>query len=143
VTPRLLLSVGGLAAAVLGAAVVLGVVGESWGVTAAAASLLGVGIFVLQLDTWRRTRTMQAQVRHELARQSKQLGKLAQAREADPAPVQDPTPAPPVGSRAGEDDLRGAPTMMQTQHAARLDRLQVALDLALAELTTRRAEDPR
>lgn len=133
-TSRLLVLAAGLAAVVV---VVLGVVAvgsEEWVLAACAAGVLALGMFGLQLDTWRRTRAGRSQLRSELARQAKALS----------APPALPPVVPETTRRAvGDDDLRGALTMLQTQQAARLDRLQTALDLALAELADRRSDTVR
>lgn len=132
-TSRQLVLAAGGAAAVLVVGGVLAVSLSQWVLAAAAAGALAAVMLTVQLDTWRRVRGTRAQVRQELARHARTTAGSADAR----APV--PTPRGSVDP----DDLRGALTMMQTQHAARLDRLQTALDLALAELTARRSDSSR
>lgn len=130
---RLLVPAAGAGAVVLVVLAVVAVAVEAWVAAASAAGALALGMVAVQLDTWRRSRSTRAQVRAELARQP-----AATRGPATPAAVPQ-TPRAAVG----EDDLRGALTMMQAQQAARLDRMQTTLDLALADLVERRTDPSR
>lgn len=137
-TSRLVVLAAGAAGAVV---VVLGVVAvarEQEALAAAAAGAFALGVLAVQLDTWRRVRGTRTQVRQELARHRKVVETSASS-----AAAAEPTSVPGAREPVGAEDLRGALTMMQTQHAARLDRLQTALDLALADLTSRRSDSSR
>ena len=122
---RLIPAVGALAGLVLGLLVVVGVALEEWVLTAAAASALGVALLAVQLDTWRRSRSLRTYVRDEVRRARPQ---------AQPSGF-----AGSVQSSVTHDDVVGAVRLMQAQYTGRLDRMQRALDDALAELSSQRS----
>lgn len=117
--PRLVPLAGAVVGLVLGLCVVVGTAQEAWVLVAAAASALLVAILVVQLDTWRRTRSLRSFVRDQVRRGVPVTG-------AQPAPV----PAPTVT----HEDVIGAVRLMQAQYTGRLDRLQRSLEEALTQL---------
>lgn len=132
---HLVTAAGAVVGLVLAALVVVGVALEAWTLAAAAGSVLAVGILVVQLDTWRRTRSLRAFVKTEVRRTA--------GRGAENAPVDLPSPR---GSSITEDDVMGAVRLMQAQYTGRLDRMQRALDDALDRLPAAGAPpdtDPR
>ncbi|MCE0487008.1 hypothetical protein [Ornithinimicrobium sediminis] len=110
---RLVLVLGALAALVLSAVIVVGVAFEQWVLAAAGAAALLSACLLVQLDSWRRARSLRRFLRDELRR------------------------GPAVGSTdrstVSESDVVGAVRLMQAQYTGRLDRMQAALDRALAE----------
>lgn len=100
---------------VLLTAIVVGVLARLPVVVAVAAGGLGVAILTVQIDTWRRTRSLRNFVRDEIRSASRD----------------------DVGSRHNTvpvtaDDVTGAVRILQAQYTARLDRMQDALEEFLA-----------
>lgn len=120
---------GILLAAALGVPVVVGTATQRWTLVAVGAVLFAAVILVVQLDTWRRTRSVRNYLRDEIRRVGR--GAALQARP-EPRRVQ---AAPAVSG----EDVMGAVRLMQAQYTGRLDRMQAALDRALAELGTDRS----
>jgi hypothetical protein len=112
---------GGAFAALLTLTVVAGTLRGLWVVVAAAGSVLAGAVFAVQVDTWRRTRSLRKFVRDELRRGVGDRDVTSQA--------------PPV-TRA---DVEGAVRVMQAQYTGRLDRMQAALDKALDEVVSSRS----
>lgn len=144
-TSRPLVLAAGAAGALVVVLAVVSVAREQWVLAAAAAGLLALGMFAVQLDTWRRVRGSRTHLRQELDRQLRELDRQlrALARQARTSPPPAAVPAPVARGSVHEEDLRGALTMMQTQHAARLDRLQTAVEQALTDLADARADSSR
>lgn len=92
--------------------------------TAAAAAALAVALLAVQADSWRRTRSLRNFVRDEVRRVQRE--DLSTAVSSGYSPVT-------------HDDVVGAVRLMQAQYTGRLDRLQRALDAALAELSSQRS----
>lgn len=132
-TIRFLAPIAGVTALFVVVAGVVAVALSQWVLAASAVGVLGLGMIAVQLDTWRRVRNTRVQFRKELDRRLR-----SEAKAQVPGSV--PTTSRPS---VEEDDLRGALTMMQTQQAARLEGLQTALDLALADLADRRSDPSR
>lgn|GEM_PF-5456177 len=126
---RLVPLLGSAAGLVLALLLVLGVALDQPVLAAAAGGLLGVLVLAMQLDSWRRVRSLRNFVRDEIRRS-------AGPASAEPAP----TTAAPAASQA---DLLGAVQLLQAQYTGRLDRMQVALDDALARLDVRADHDVR
>lgn len=114
---------GGVFAAALTVAVVAGTAGGTWVVVATAASLFAGAILVVQLDTWRRTRSLRVFVRDELRRALGDQDRASQAPRVTPA------------------DVEGAVRVMQAQYTGRLDRMQAALEKALDEVASSKSHD--
>ncbi|ANS79300.1 hypothetical protein SGUI_1904 [Serinicoccus hydrothermalis] len=127
---RLVPLAGTAAGLVLVLVLVLGVALELPVLAALAGGLLGVGILAVQLDSWRRVRSLRNYLRDEIRRVS---GTPDQGYAAVPA-----APAP-----AAQSDLLGAVQVLQAQYTGRLDRMQVTLDEALDQLAGRPDHDPR
>ncbi|OLT19551.1 hypothetical protein BJF81_08500 [Ornithinimicrobium sp. CNJ-824] len=121
---HLVTAAGAVVGLVLAALVIVGVAQEVWTIAATAGSVLALGILVVQLDTWRRTRSLRAFVKTEIRRTA--------GREAENAQV-GLTYA--RASSVTEDDVMGAVRLMQAQYTGRLDRMQRALDDALDRLS--------
>lgn len=120
---RLVPVVAVAAGLVLGLLVVLGVVLDLPVLTAAAAAAMGVAVLAVQVDSWRRTRSLRIYVRDEIRRAQGGDGML---NAAGYSPVT-------------QDDVVGAVRLMQAQYTGRLDRMQRALDAAIAELKADRS----
>lgn len=123
---RLVLLAGVLVAAALGALAVVATLRQSWVLVALAASTTAGLILVVQLDTWRRTRSLRNFLRDEIRRGVPAVRGGARPMSAGPM-----TEAPPVT----HEDVLGAVRVMQAQYTGRLDRMQTTLDRALAELS--------
>jgi hypothetical protein len=123
VRPRLVPLAGGVVGLVLGLGVVVGTALEAWVLVAAASSVLGAAILLVQVDTWRRTRSLRNFVRDQLRRGVPGTGVPAA-----------PAPAPAVT----QEDVIGAVRMMQAQYTGRLDRMQRSLEEALSQLASQR-----
>ncbi|WP_022923497.1 hypothetical protein [Serinicoccus marinus] len=129
---RLVPLVGSAAGIALALVLVLGVALELPVLAAAAGGLLGAAILAVQLDSWRRVRSMRNYLRDEIRR----AAGSGQGSAASPVPVQQAAPA----------DVLGAVQVLQAQYTGRLDRMQVTLDEALARLAAGRPahdHDPR
>lgn len=122
--PRLVPLAGGVIGLVLGLGVVVGTALEAWVLVAAAGSVLGAAILLVQVDTWRRTRSLRNFVRDQLRRGVPVTG--VPAAPAAPAPA------------ATQEDVIGAVRMMQAQYTGRLDRMQRSLEEALSQLASQR-----
>lgn len=128
--PRNVLLAGAVTAALLGGLVVLGVWLEHWVLAATAGAATGGLILLVQVDTWRRTRQLRNFVRDEI-----------RSRPLPPAePVQLPTELP---AQPTHDDLLGTVRLMQAQYTGRLDRLQSAVERALAQHPSAREGEDR
>lgn len=136
-----LLGIG--AAAVLSGTVVLAVSQQWWWLAAAGAMTLVSLAFLVALDTHRRVRVLrswlQREVRRELQRELRrldkrvaQVGRGVEATRAAVAAAAEEPPAPQVTA-----DTVGTVRLLQAQFVGRLDRMQAALDEAVAELTAR------
>lgn len=121
---RNLLLAGALVAVVLGALVVVGAALEQWVVAALGVAGLLCATFAVQLDVWRRVRALRSTIRKELR---------ASGAGADAF-------LPSGTSSITQDDVVGAVRLMQAQYTGRLDRMQTALERALAELPTARTD---
>lgn len=126
---RLVPLLGSAVGLVLALLLVLGVAVDQPVLAAAAGGLLGVLVLAVQLDSWRRVRSLRNFVRDEIRRSSGSAS-------AEPIPVA----AAPTASQA---DLLGAVQLLQAQYTGRLDRMQVALDDALARVDVRADHDAR
>lgn len=115
--------VGAVVGIVLVALLVIGVALEVWTLTALAAGALGLAILVVQLDTWRRTRSLRSFVKAEVRRSTDRVATSL------PSGL-----VAPQGSSVTDDDVMGAVRLMQAQYTGRLDRMQRALDEALDRL---------
>lgn len=122
---RSVLLVGAGVAAGLTVLAIIGAVMEWWWLLTAAAMLLLSGAFLAAIDSDRRVRSLRAQVRREVRR----AGGVSH-KASGPTHV-----APPVSDL----DVTGAVQLLQAQYTGRLDRMQEALDQAVAQL---RAESP-
>ncbi|NLG22396.1 MAG: hypothetical protein GX555_13315 [Actinomycetales bacterium] len=117
---RSVLLVGAGVAAGLTVLAIIGAVLEWWWLPTAAAMLLLSGAFLAAIDSDRRVRSLRAQVRREVRR----AGGVSH-KAAGPTHV-----APPVTDL----DVTGAVQLLQAQYTGRLDRMQEALDQAVAQL---------
>lgn len=122
---RLVPVVGALGGLLIAAVLVVGVALQIWVLAAVAVGLLLAAILAVQLDTWRRTRSLRNFVRDQIRRQP-----------VDPAAF-----SPSAPSSVTRDDVVGAVRLMQAQYTGRLDRLQRSLDEALSELASRTDHD--
>ncbi|GAA4875838.1 hypothetical protein [Serinicoccus chungangensis] len=121
---RLVPVVGTALGLVLAGVLVLGVAVDSPVLAALAGGLLGVAVLAVALDSWRRVRSLRTYLRDEI-RASR-------------------APAPPtVAAGPSESDLLGAVQLLQAQYTGRLDRMQAALDDALARAGAQADHDPR
>ncbi|WP_130011818.1 hypothetical protein [Serinicoccus sediminis] len=121
---RLVPVVGSALGLVLAAVLVVGAAIGSPVLAALAGGLLGAAVLAVQLDSWRRVRSLRTYLRDEI--------------RAARAPAQ-----PQVTAGASESDLLGAVQLLQAQYTGRLDRMQAALDDALARTGSRAEHDPR
>ncbi|WP_151523737.1 hypothetical protein [Serinicoccus kebangsaanensis] len=121
--PRLVLAAGALVAGLLTLLLVVGTWQEQWVLVSLAAGVFGALILVVQVDTWRRTRTLRNYLRDEIRRSGAQ-------------PVVAPAPSAPRHRAPAptQDDVLGVVRVMQAQYTGRLDRMQTTLEHALAQL---------
>lgn len=119
---RSVLLAGAMVAAVLTALGVVGAVLEIWWLVVGAALVLLSLTLLAAIDADRRVRALRAFIRQEVRR----TGKVS---------VKNPTPAAPAPP-VTEADLTGAVQLLQAQYVGRLDRMQGALDQAVARLRT-------
>lgn len=117
---RTVLLIGACVAAALALVALIGVATEQWVLAAFGGITLVAAQFVVQIDNWRRTRSLRNYVRDEVRRAS--LGSTEVVTQ-----VVAPNTAAP-------EDVVGAVRLMQAQYVGRLDRLQTALDDAVAQL---------
>lgn len=115
--------VGAVVGLVLVALLVTGVALEAWTLAALAGGVLALTVLVVQLDTWRRTRSLRDFVKTEVRRSA---GHVSTSLPTDLAV--------PRRSAVTEDDVMGAVRLMQAQYTGRLDRMQRALDDAVDRL---------
>ncbi|WP_298889948.1 hypothetical protein [uncultured Serinicoccus sp.] len=121
---RLVPVVGSALGLVLTVVLVIGAAIGSPVLAAVAGGLLGTAVLAVQLDSWRRVRSLRTYLRDEI--------------RASRAPAQ------PTGAAGpSEADLLGAVQLLQAQYTGRLDRMQAALDDALARTGSRADHDPR
>ncbi|KUG52501.1 hypothetical protein AVL62_14350 [Serinicoccus chungangensis] len=122
---RLVPVVGTALGLVLAVVLVIGAAIGSPVLAAVAGGLLGTAVLAVQLDSWRRVRSLRTYLRDEI--------------RASRAPAQ------PAAAVAGpsEADLLGAVQLLQAQYTGRLDRMQAALDDALARTGSQADHDPR
>lgn len=104
---------GGAVGAVLTVAAVIAAAQEWWWLVVGCAMVLLTAALVVALDADRRVRSLRPYIRDEVTRGG----------PAAPAQV-----APPVS----EVDVIGAVRVLQAQYTGRLDRMQAALDEAVA-----------
>lgn len=124
---RTLLVGGAVVSAALVALLVVGAVSARWWLVALTGGALAAAILLVQLDTWRRTRSLRSYLRDEIR------GQGASA----PTEVFRST-----GPTVTQEDVVGAVRLMQAQYTGRMDRMQNALDQALAALASSRRDDP-
>lgn len=120
--PRVVLLSGVLLSAAMGLLAVIGVWAEQWVLVTLAGAVMAGTILLVQLDTWRRTRVMRNFLRDEIRQRSggPGLARSMTALDSAPAPTQ--------------DDVLGAVRLLQAQYTGRLDRLQAAVEQALAQV---------
>lgn len=121
--PLPVLAAGGLLALAVGGLVVLGVYLQRDVLVLLGVWALGSLILLVQLDTWRRTRSLRRYVRD-------QVRAAAHTDQSPPSSGVHPAPAP----TAAPEDVIGAVRLLQAQYVGRLDRMQTSLEDALAEL---------
>lgn len=129
---RMPLLVGLLGVGLLAVLVVVGTALEQWVLVALGGSGFAAAVLLVQLDTWRRTRSMRNFLRDEIRRSAGDPGArrpLDRAASAVPPPVT-------------QEDVLGTVRLMQAQYTGRLDRLQGALDDALSRLAAEDRRDP-
>lgn len=119
---------GAALALLLGGAMVGGLLTGHWWLVLLAGWALVSGTLLVQLDTWRRVRSLRAYVRD-------QVRAIAPTRsfeggQATTAPAASPVTASP-------EDVVGAVRLLQAQYVGRLDRMQTALDETLVALKNR------
>lgn len=114
------LGAGALLALVLGALMLGGLLLERWSLVAVAGWVLASVILLVQLDVWRRVRSLRRYVRDQ----------VRQAGVPTPADV-------PAAPAASPEDVVGAVRLLQAQYVGRLDRMQTALEDALAAVRAR------
>lgn len=120
--PRVVLLSGVVLSAAMGLLAVVGVWAEQWVLVALAGAVMAGTTLLVQLDTWRRTRVMRNFLRDEIRQRSGGSGLARNMTDLDSAPA--PT----------QDDVLGAVRLLQAQYTGRLDRLQAAVEQALAQV---------
>lgn len=113
---------GGAVGAVLTVAAVIGAAQRWWWLVVACGMVLLTVTLVVALDADRRARALRPYIRGEVARTG--AAQVAQA--------------PPVS----EADVIGAVRVLQAQYTGRLDRMQAALDEAVALVRAERSDAP-
>ncbi|WP_298752055.1 hypothetical protein [uncultured Serinicoccus sp.] len=121
---RLVPVVGSALGLVLAVVLVIGAAIDSPVLAALAGGLLGTAVLAVQLDSWRRVRSLRTYLRDEI--------------RASRAPAQ-----PTAAAGPSEADLLGAVQLLQAQYTGRLDRMQAALDDALARTGSQADHDLR
>ncbi len=111
-------------AVVLTAVAVLGAVQHWWWLVVAAGMVLLSLTLLVAMDADRRARALRPYIRGEVTRG----GQLTQAATAQPPTV-------------SETDVIGTVRVLQAQYTGRMDRMQAALDEALAQLSARQDAD--
>lgn len=120
--PLYVLGAGCLFSTLIGLVLLLGILWDSRATIAVAAWLLGSAILLVQLDSWRRTRSLRNYVRDQFR---------------DAPRVPDRTTSSPLPARTSTDDVAGVVRVMQAQYVGRLDRLQSAVEETLASVRSR------
>lgn len=118
--PLPLLGAGAVLALLLGGLMVGGLVLERWSLVVVAGWALGSATVLVQLDTWRRVRSLRRYVRDQ----------VREAAEVSPVGL-------PAAPAASPEDVVGAVRLLQAQYVGRLDRMQTALDEALGAVRDR------
>lgn len=109
----------------LGAVLLAGLLTERWALVALSGWALGSAVLLVQLDTWRRTRSLRRYVRDQV----REVTPVVTVAPGSDVPVTAPTASP--------DDVVGTVRFLQAQYVGRLDRMQTALDEAIATLRDR------
>lgn len=129
--PHPLLGAGVVLALIIGGIMIAGLVTQTWWLVAVAGWLLGSAVLLVQLDSWRRVRSLRRYVRDQVRGAVAASGVGTGGAQAElPGPTS-------VAPTAAPEDVVGAVRLLQAQYVGRLDRMQTTLDEALVALRDR------